>query len=275
MYNWTMSKSILSDPRLLFFKQQGFPVPTKRILNSPQDIEGIRKACSLTKSLLDEVATFVKPGITTNDINAYVHDLTLAHGAIPAPLNYKGFPKSVCTSLNEVVCHGIPSDRVLVDGDILNVDITCILDGYYGDSCRMYLIGDVAEPARRLVSVTKECLDLAIAQVKPFNTLKDIAKAIETHAHAHGYSVVEVFGGHGIGKQFHQDPFVYHYVRYEKQMVLVPSMTFTIEPMINMGKPGCRVLSDKWTAVTQDGSLSAQWEHTVLVTETGVEILTA
>ena len=168
----------------------------------------------------------------------------------------------------------LPSDRVLIDGDILNVDVTCILDGYYGDSCRMYMIGTPSKEAQQLVTVTKECLELGIKAVKPFDPISKIGDAISSHAHKYGYGVVEMFGGHGIGTEFHTDPFIYHYSRSDKQMIMAPNMIFTIEPMINIGKPGCKILADNWTAVTKDGSLSAQWEHQVLVTETGVEVLT-
>jgi methionyl aminopeptidase len=217
----------------------------------------------------------VVPGVTTGDINRWVHEYTLAHGATPAPLNYRGYPKSVCTSVNDVVCHGIPDGTVLKEGDILNIDVTSILDGYYGDSSRMFLIGEVPEEARNLVEVTRECLYLGIEQVKPDNTFGDIGHAIQKHAERHGYSVVRAFVGHGIGIQFHEPPNVLHYGEPGTGATLEPDMVFTIEPMINAGGYDVRVLEDGWTAVTVDGSLSAQWEHTVRVTEDGVEILTA
>jgi methionyl aminopeptidase len=214
-------------------------------------------------------------GVTTNDIDRWVHEYTTAHGAIPAPLNYRGYPKSVCTSLNNVVCHGIPDDTVLRDGDIMNVDVTTILDGYYGDASRMWLIGHVSEEARRLVRVARECLYLGIEQVRPGNTLGDIGYAIQQHAERHGYSTVRHFVGHGTGVQFHEPPDVFHFGQPGTGMVLVPNMVFTIEPMINAGGFEIKVLEDGWTAVTADGSLSAQWEHTVRVTADGVEVLTA
>jgi methionyl aminopeptidase len=214
-------------------------------------------------------------GITTDDINRWVHEYTLAHDAVPAPLNYRGFPKSVCTSINQVVCHGIPDDTVLRSGDILNVDVTSILDGYYGDSSRMFLIGEVSETARKLVQVTLECLHLGIEQVKPGNTLGDVGHAIQRHAEGHGYSVVREYIGHGTGVRFHEPPNVLHFGEPGTGVVLAPNMIFTIEPMINVGRRRIKVLGDGWTVVTADGSLSAQWEHTVRVTLDSVEVLTA
>jgi methionyl aminopeptidase len=246
------------------------------IVKSREQVAGIRRASQLTKEILDALEERIRPGITTEEINSWVHEYTTAKGAVPAPLNYRGFPKSVCTSLNEVICHGIPTpERVLKEGDILNVDVTSILDGYYGDSSRMFLIGEVSDEARRLVRVTKECLDLAIAQVRPGNHIGDIGCAIQEHAESHGYSVVRQFVGHGTGVEFHEAPDVYHYGVPGTGAELVPNMVFTIEPMINVGGIGVKVLEDGWTAVTSDGELSAQWEHTVLVTEDGVEVLTA
>ncbi|MBN2389350.1 MAG: type I methionyl aminopeptidase [Anaerolineae bacterium] len=246
------------------------------IIKNETQITGIRKSCHLTRDILDAMTDRIAPGITTEQINTWVHEMTLAHGATPAPLNYRGFPKSVCTSINEVVCHGIPSpSRILQEGDILNIDVTSILDGYYGDSSRMFLIGEVDPEARKLVQVTRECMELGIAQVKPGNRLGDIGHAIQQHAESHGYSVVRAFVGHGTGINFHEAPDVLHYGVPHTGVELVPGMVFTIEPMINVGDYQVRTLSDGWTAVTADGSLSAQWEHTVLVTEDGVEVLTA
>ncbi len=244
------------------------------IIKTDEQIAGIRESSRLTHKILDMLEERIVPGITTEQINTWVHEATLAAGAIPAPLHYRGYPKSVCTSLNEVVCHGIPGERVLVDGDILNVDVTSILDGYYGDASRMFLIGEVSEEARKLVEVTRECLYLGIKQVRPGNTLGDIGHAIQQHAEAHGYSVVRAFVGHGVGVYFHEPPDVRHYGRPHTGLVLQPHMVFTIEPMINLGGPQVKILEDEWTAVTADGSLSAQWEHTLLVTAGGVEILT-
>jgi len=228
----------------------------------------------LTHDILDMLEERIVAGITTEDINRWVHEYTLSHGATPAPLNYRGFPKSVCTTLNNQICHGIPDGTILKEGDILNVDVTSILDGYYGDASRMFLIGQVSEEARRLVQVTKECLYLGIEQVKPGRTLGDIGHAIQQHAERHGYSVVREYIGHGTGLRFHEPPEVRHFGEPGDGESLAPNMIFTIEPMINVGGYRAEVLKDGWTVVTADGSLSAQWEHTMRVTEDGVEVLT-
>ncbi|MGC9522002.1 MAG: type I methionyl aminopeptidase [Anaerolineae bacterium] len=249
--------------------------PRKVIIKTEAQIEGIRKASHLTRDILDVLTERIEPGVTTEQINTWVHEMTLEAGATPAPLNYRGYPKSVCTSINEVICHGIPSpDRVLKEGDILNVDVTSILDGYYGDSSRMFLIGKVSEEARRLVEDTRTAMYLGIEQVKPGNHVGDIGHAIQTYAEARGYSVVRAFVGHGTGLRFHEPPDIPHYGELGTGMELVPNLVFTIEPMINIGTYRATVLDDGWTAVTADGSLSAQWEHTVRVTEDGVDILT-
>lgn len=261
------------DERLGEMKRIGIPVPGHHLVKKEKDIEGIRKACQVSKEIMDLLGDKIKIGITTEDINTWVHEETIARGAIPAPLNYNGYPKSVCTSLNEVICHGIPDNTVLKNGDILNVDITSIVDGYYGDMSRMFLVGEPSEEARKLVEVCKECMYKGIEQVKPFNRTGHIGFAIEQHARRFGYSVVQNYGGHGIGVKFHEDPFVQHYGQQQAGMVLVPNMVITVEPMINAGDYRCRILKDDWTAVTIDGSLSAQWEHTVRVTEDGYEIL--
>jgi len=245
------------------------------IIKTDAQVAGIRASCQLTSEILDTLETRIVAGITTDQINTWVHEATVARGAVPAPLNYRGFPKSTCTSLNEMVCHGIPDGTRLQDGDILNVDVTCILAGYYGDSSRMFLIGNVSEEARRLVTVTKECLDMGIAQVQPGNQFGDIGHAIQTHAESHGFSVVRAFVGHGVGIQFHEPPNVTHYGHRHTGPILEPNMVFTIEPMINAGAYQVKILDDGWTTITADGSLSAQWEHTVRVTESGVEVLTA
>jgi methionyl aminopeptidase len=244
------------------------------VLKTEEQIEGIRRSSQLTREILDMLESRIAAGITTDEIDRWVHAYTLDHGAKPAPLNYRGYPKSVCTSVNQEICHGIPDGRVLHDGDILNVDVTCILDGYYGDASRMFLIGDVSPAAAKLVEVTRECMYLGIEQVKPGNRLGDVGHAIQTHAEAHGYSVVRQFVGHGTGIRFHEPPDVHHYGHPNTGIRIRPNMVFTVEPMINAGAYGARVLSNGWTAVTVDGSLSAQWEHTVRVTEDGVEILT-
>ena len=261
------------DLRLEELEKKGYIIPPRSIIKTEEQIAGIRRACQLSREILDGLEDIITPGITTETINTWVHEYTIAHGAYPAPLHYNGYPKSVCTSINEVICHGIPEERVLVDGDVLNVDVTCILNGYYGDASRMYLIGDPSSQARELVRVARECMYLGIEQVRPFNRVGDIGYTIEQHARKHGYSVVQDFGGHGVGVEFHEEPFVQHYGEKDSGMVLIPNMVFTIEPMINMGTYKCRVLEDNWTAITADGSLSAQWEHTVRVTENGVEIL--
>ena len=245
------------------------------LIKTPEQIRGIRAAGKLTWELLEMLEGRIRPGIATDDIDAWVHEMTLARGAVSAPLNYKGFPKSVCTSINEVVCHGIPGPRVLEEGDIVNVDVSPILHGYYGDSSRMYAVGRIGPDAERLVRVTRECLERGIAQVRPGGHIGDIGHAIQTHAEGQGYSVVRDFVGHGTGLRFHEDPQVPHFGRPDTGEALVPGMVFTIEPMINAGDWRVRILVDHWTAVTVDGSLSAQWEHTVAVTEDGVEVLTA
>ncbi len=245
------------------------------LIKNKAQIAGIRKAGCLNKDILDMLETRIREGVTTNEIDAWVHEYTLGHGATPAPLNYKDFPKSVCTSVNEVVCHGIPEDRVLGSGDILNVDVTTILDGYYGDSSRMFMVGEVSPQARELVQVTRDCLEIGIAQVKPGGFVGDIGYAIQSHAEKLGYSVVRDFVGHGTGVRFHEDPQIPHFGMKGKGHPFLPGMVFTIEPMINAGKYAIKILPDGWTAVTRDGSLSAQWEHTVLVTAGGVEVLTA
>ena len=210
----------------------------------------------------------------TEEINTLVHEFTLKHGARPAPLHYRGYPKSVCVSVNEVICHGIPGKRVLNEGDIVNVDVTSILDGYYADANKTYFVGTPGEDARKIVRVARECLLRGIGMVAPGNTLGDIGWAIQEYAEGHGCSVVREFVGHGVGFDFHEAPQIPHYGRRGEGVVLVPGMVFTIEPMINLGRKELRVLSDQWTAVTRDGSLSAQFEQTVLVTETGVRSLT-
>ncbi len=254
-------------------KKVGYKIP-RNIMKTEEQIEGIRKSCKLTHEILDMVTDRIKAGVTTNEINTWIHEYTVEHNAYPAPLGYHGFPKSACISVNDVICHGIPDDTVLKDGDIVNVDVTCILEGYYGDANRMYIIGEASKEALDLVRVSKECLLKGIEQVKPYNTLGDIGHAIQEHAESHGYSVVYDYGGHGVGLEFHEEPFVPHIGRKGEGMILLPNMTFTIEPMINIGSPEVDLLEDDWTAVTIDGLLSSQWEHTIRVTETGYEILT-
>lgn len=261
------------DEKLAQLEQEGLEVPSRDLIKTETQINGIRKACQLSKEILDLLEGKIVPGLRTDTIDEWVYDYTVSHGATPASLNYRGFTRSVCTSINEVICHGIPSARELKDGDIVNIDVTSILDGYYGDTSRMYLVGDPSPAARKLVETACECLYLGIEQVEPFHRIGDIAYAVDQHAQAHGYSVVRDYGGHGVGLQFHEEPFVHHYGDKETGMVLMPNMVFTIEPMINAGTYKCRTLEDGWTTVTADGSLSAQWEHTVRVTFNGVEVL--
>ncbi|MFR2837974.1 MAG: type I methionyl aminopeptidase [Zhenhengia sp.] len=246
------------------------------LIKTKQQIEGIIESANINTAVLDHVAAHIKAGMTTEDINKLVHDFTVAHGAIPAPLNYCGFPKSVCTSINHEVCHGIPSkDVVLKDGDIINVDVSTIYKGYFSDASRMFMIGEVSEEARKLVEVTRECMQKGIETVKPNAHLGDIGAAILAHARANGYSVVREIGGHGIGLEFHEDPYVSHVSRAGTGIRLEPGMIFTIEPMVNIGT--ARVREDKkngWTIYTADNKLSAQWESMVLVTEDGYKILT-
>ena len=234
----------------------------------------MRAAGRVAAEILDLLVPHVVPGVTTAELDDIVHAETRARGAIPATLGYRGYTKSCCTSINHVVCHGIPGDRPLRDGDIVNIDVTPILDGWHGDSSRMYLVGDVPLKARRLVDVTYECLMLGIEQARPGNRLGDIAHAIQTHAEKHRYSVVRDFCGHGLGRVFHDAPEVVHAGRAGTGPELKPGMFFTIEPMINVGKADCKLLDDGWTAVTRDRSLSAQFEHSIGITETGHEVFT-
>jgi methionyl aminopeptidase len=250
-------------------------------IKTPEEQDKMRVAGRLAAQVLDMIAPHVQPGIATDELDRLCHEYIVNDlKSIPAPLNYRGsagaapFPKSICTSVNHVVCHGIPSERTLRNGDILNIDVTVIKDGYHGDTSRMFYIGRPSIQARRLCEVTFECLWRGIESVLPGARLGDIGHAIQEHAEAHGYSVVREFCGHGIGRKFHEEPQVLHYGRPGVGLRLEPGMTFTIEPMINAGKPDIRQLADGWTVVTKDHSLSAQWEHTVLVTESGHEVLT-
>ena len=243
-------------------------------LHGPEAFAALRLSGRLTAEMLDYITPFVKPGVTTDEINSLAHDFHVKHGAIPGPLNYRGYPKSVCTSINHVVCHGIPGDKVLRDGDIVNIDVSPILDGWFGDSSRMFYVGDVKIKARRLVEVTYEAMMRGIAAIKPGATLGDVGHAIQSYAESHRFSVVRDFCGHGIGRVFHQAPNVMHFGYPGEGMVLEAGMVFTVEPMINAGKYDTKILDDGWTAVTRDKSLSAQFEHMVGVTDTGVEIFT-
>ena len=246
-------------------------------IKTKEEIEKMRVAGQLAKDTLDMIIPYVKAGISTNELDKICHDYTVdIQKAIPAPLNYKGFPKSICTSVNHQVCHGIPSDKKLKDGDIVNLDITTIKNEYHGDTSRMFMIGKPSIRAKRLVTIAYECLWIGINAVRPGAYLnKDVGTAIQNHAESKNCSVVQEYCGHGIGRKFHEDPQVLHYFSPQAEDILLqPGMTFTIEPMINAGKRDIKILPDKWTVVTKDHSLSAQWEHTILVTETGVEVLT-
>jgi methionyl aminopeptidase len=243
-------------------------------LKQAKDVEAIKKAGRLAIDTLDLVASEIKPGMITDDINDIVHRFTLKSGAIPAPLNYRGFPKSVCVSINEVICHGIPGERILCDGDIVNVDVTPILNGYYADANKTFFVGQPGSDAKKIVHVARKSLSKGISMVKPGNTIGDIGWAIQKYAERNGCSVVREFVGHGIGFDFHEPPQVPHFGRRGEGITLVPGMVFTIEPMINLGKKDLIILDDKWTAVTKDRSLSAQFEQTILVTEEGFESLT-
>jgi methionyl aminopeptidase len=241
---------------------------------SPDQIAGIRKAGQLTVATLDMVEKEIRPGITTDYINTLVHEYTLNSQAIPAPLNYRGFPKSVCTSVNDEICHGIPDGRILKDGDIVNVDVTPILNGYYADANKTFFVGSPGKEAVKIVSVAQECLKKGIEAACPGNTTGDIGWAIQSYAEENGCSVVREFVGHGVGLEFHEPPQILHYGKQGQGLKLLPGMVFTIEPMINIGKRFLHILDNEWTAVTDDGKLSAQFEQTVLITESGVESMT-
>lgn len=243
-------------------------------IKTKEEIEKMRIAGKLAAAVIDMISPYVKAGITTEELNRICHDYIIAQDAIPAPLNYRGYPKSICTSINHIVCHGIPGARILKDGDIINIDITVIKDGYHADTGKMFMIGEPSVLANRLVNVTKECLYLAIKIIKPGIHLGDIGAIIQKYAESYNFSVVREYCGHGIGKAFHENPQVLHYGIAGTGMVLEPSMIFTIEPMINAGKKETKLMPNNWTAITKDHSLSAQWEHTILVTENGYEVLT-
>ncbi len=263
------------DEKLISLKRKGHIVPTGKLIKTKKQIEGIRESAKINNGVLDLISDNIKEGMTTQEIDDLVYNYTVSNGGTPATLNYDGFHKSVCTSINSEVCHGIPSkDVVLKRGDIINVDATTMLNGYYSDASRMFMIGEVNEEAEELVNTSKECLEVGIQEVKPWGFLGDIGAAIQEYAQSKGHSVVRDFGGHGTGLDIHEEPFVYHFGKRGTDMILVPGMVFTIEPMINAGSHEVFIDEDDgWTAFTKDGSLSAQWEHTVLVTEDGVEII--
>jgi len=246
-------------------------------LRSADDIAKMRVAGRLAAEVLELIGQYVVPGVSTEELDKICHDhIVDVQQAIPACLGYRGFPKSVCTSVNQVVCHGIPSEKkVLKNGDIINIDVTVIKDGWYGDTSKMYTVGDVATHAQRLIDISQECLYKAIDMVRPGIRLGDIGHVIQTHAEANYYSVVRDYCGHGIGMEFHEEPQVLHYGKPDTGLVLEEGMTFTIEPMVNAGKYSTKMKSDGWTVETRDGRLSSQWEHTMVVTSTGVEVLTA
>lgn len=243
-------------------------------LYQPEDFAGMRAAGQLAAATLDMIEPYVRPGITTNALDRLCDDFVRAHGAVSAPLNYRGFPKSICTSINHVVCHGIPSERRLAEGDIVNIDVTVILDGWYGDTSRMFVAGTVGTRARRLIDATYEAMMRGVAAVRPGATLGDVGYAIQSYVEQMHFSVVRDFCGHGVGRRFHEPPNVLHFGRPGQGVELRPGMFFTIEPMVNAGRPEVKVLDDGWTAVTRDRSLSAQFEHSVAVTEDGVEVFT-
>ena len=244
-------------------------------IKNPEEIEKMRVAGHLAADVLEMIAPHVQAGITTGELDRICHDYIVdVQQAVPAPLNYHGYPKSVCTSVNHVVCHGIPSEKRLKNGDIINIDITVIKDGFHGDTSKMFFIGEPSILAQRLVKVTYDCMHLGIEMVRPGVHLGDIGHAIQQHAESQGYSVVREYCGHGIGRAFHEEPQVLHYGTPGSGLALEPGMTFTIEPMINVGKRHVKLMKDGWTVVTKDRSLSAQWEHTILVTETGFDVLT-
>lgn len=263
------------DEKLESLKLKGFEVPSQDMIKNKEQINGIRESAKINNAVLDHVAENIKEGMSTEEIDKLVYDYTISRGAIPAPLNFEGFPKSVCTSINEEICHGIPSkDIILKSGDIVNVDVSTIFNGYYSDASRMFMIGDVSSKAKKLVEVSKECLIKGVEAVKPWGFLGDIGAAVQEHAEKNGYSVVRDFGGHGVGIQFHEEPFVPHVGKKGEGVVLAPGMIFTIEPMINEGSPELFVDEENdWTAITEDGLLSSQWEYTILVTDDGIEIL--
>lgn len=264
------------DEKVLRYQMEGHMIPDRDMIKSKEQIEGIRESSKINIAVLDDIAANIKEGMSTEEIDRMVYEKTTKLGGVPAPLHYDGYPKSVCTSVNNQVCHGIPSEEVILkNGDIVNVDVSTIYKGYFSDSSRMFCIGEVSGEAARLVRVAKECMEKGIEQVKPWSFLGDMAEAVHSHALANGYSVVREIGGHGIGLEFHEDPFVSYVTKKGTETLLVPGMVFTIEPMINEGAQEIFIDDGNgWTAYTEDGSLSAQWEVTIAVTEEGYEILT-
>ena len=263
------------DRKIETFRKKFHKVPPRSIIRNEYQLEKMRESAKINIAVLDYVGEHIKAGMTTEEIDQMVYEKTTAMGGIPAPLNYEGFPKSVCTSVNDQVCHGIPSeDVILQDGDIVNVDCSTIYNGYYSDSSRMFLLGDVSPEKRKLVEVTKECVELGLKEVKPWGFMGDIGAVVCEHAAANGYTVVREIGGHGCGLEFHEEPWIGYHTKRGQEMLLVPGMTFTIEPMVNAGT--VRIYTDQengWEVYTLDGEPSAQWEYQVAVTEDGVEVL--
>ncbi len=263
------------DKKIRHYEILGHEVPDHEILKTREDVEMIKRSAAINMACLDAVGEAIRVGMTTQEIDDIVYNTTTKMGGIPAPLNYENFPKSVCTSVNSQVCHGIPSDKVILkDGDIVNVDCSTILDGYFSDSSRMFLIGDVSEDRKRLVRVVKECVQKGLEASQPWGFLGDMAQAVHEHAEANGYSVVREIGGHGVGFEFHEDPWVSYVANAGEEMLIVPGMMFTIEPMVNMGRPDIYTDEDNgWEVYTEDGKPSAQWEIQIYITEDGPEVI--
>jgi len=262
------------DEKLEVLYHEGYDIPDNSLILNDEVIQGVMKSAEITKGVFDYIEDKIVEGMTTLEIDKLIYDYTISKGGIPATLNYNGYTKSCCTSVNNVVCHGIPKNRKLLDGDIINIDVTTNLNGYFSDSSRMYLIGDVSDAARMLVEETYECMMAGIKAVQPYESVDVIGEAIEAYANDKGYSVVKDLGGHGIGRKFHEEPHINHFKTEDMGMIMVPGMMFTIEPMINEKGYKVKTLEDGWTVVTEDGGLSAQWEHTILVTEDGAKIIT-
>lgn len=262
------------DQKLKTMELKGYKVPPRNLIKNEQQIQNIKKSALITREILDILETKVIEGITTKEIDDIVYNHAISKGAIPGTIGYNGYKHSSCTSINDVICHGIPDDTILKNGDIVNVDITMNLDGYFSDASRMYCVGEVSNKAKTLVDCTKECLERAIKAIKPYEPLNIIGEIIEPYANENGFSVVRDYIGHGVGLALHESPEIYHFISKEKSILMAPGMVFTIEPMINEKSYKTKMLSDGWTVTTVDGGLSAQWEHTILVTSDGVEILT-
>lgn len=262
------------DQKLKTMELKGYKVPPRNLIKNDQQIQNIKKSALITREILDILETKVTEGITTKEIDNIVYKYAISKGAVPGTIGYNGYKHSSCISINDVICHGIPDETILKSGDIVNVDITINLDGYFSDASRMYCVGKVSDKAKALVHCTKECLERAIKTIKPYEPLNVIGEIIEPYANANGFSVVRDYIGHGVGLALHESPEIYHFISNEKSILMAPGMVFTIEPMINEKSYETKTLSDGWTVTTVDGGLSAQWEHTILVTSDGVEILT-